>query len=107
MVSRVLYSTATSYLPLAAVRQVRFPRGVQSEARYATLEQEARTGAPPPSRRQPSRPRPCGGRSGRSSERERALKPKDSFKESTIAAMIAVPAGSFVMGSPAGEPQRT
>lgn len=39
-----------------------------------------------------------------SSERERALKPKDSFKEcDKCPDMIVVPAGNFVMGSPATE----
>ena len=42
-----------------------------------------------------------------SPERERALKPKDSFKEcDACPEMIVVPAGSFMMGSPAGEAQR-
>jgi formylglycine-generating enzyme required for sulfatase activity len=40
-------------------------------------------------------------------ERERALKPKESFKEcDKCPEMIVVPAGSFTMGSPANEPQR-
>jgi formylglycine-generating enzyme required for sulfatase activity len=38
---------------------------------------------------------------------ERALKPKDSFKECTnCPQMVVVPAGSFVMGSPSSEPGR-
>jgi formylglycine-generating enzyme required for sulfatase activity len=42
-----------------------------------------------------------------SPERERALKPRDSFKEcDTCPEMVVVPAGSFAMGSPASEPQR-
>jgi formylglycine-generating enzyme required for sulfatase activity len=37
-------------------------------------------------------------------DRERALGPKDSFKEcDNCPAMVVVPAGSFVMGSPDGE----
>jgi len=40
-------------------------------------------------------------------ERERALKPKESFKEcDNCPAMVTIPPGSFTMGSPAGEPQR-
>ena len=40
-------------------------------------------------------------------ERERALKPKDSFKEcDKCPEMIVVPAGSFTMGSPANESER-
>jgi len=39
-----------------------------------------------------------------SSERERALKPKDSFKEcETCPEMVVMPAGSFTMGSPPSE----
>jgi formylglycine-generating enzyme required for sulfatase activity len=40
-------------------------------------------------------------------ERERALKPKDSFKEcDTCPEMVVVPSGSFTMGSPASEKDR-
>jgi formylglycine-generating enzyme required for sulfatase activity len=40
-------------------------------------------------------------------ERERGLKPKDSFKEcDTCPEMVVVPAGSFTMGSPANEKYR-
>ena len=43
-----------------------------------------------------------------SAERERALKPKDSFKEcDTCPEMVVVPAGSFTMGSPASEKERS
>ena len=43
-----------------------------------------------------------------SPERERALKPMDLFKEcSDCPEMVVVPAGSFLMGSPANEPGRT
>jgi formylglycine-generating enzyme required for sulfatase activity len=42
-----------------------------------------------------------------SSERERALKPKDTFKEcDDCPEMVVVPAGSFTMGSPLDEPDR-
>jgi formylglycine-generating enzyme required for sulfatase activity len=42
-----------------------------------------------------------------SPERERALKPYDTFKEcSNCPEMVVVPAGTFTMGSPAGEPKR-
>ena len=38
---------------------------------------------------------------------ERALKPKDTFKEcGNCPQMLVVPAGSFMMGSPASEPER-
>jgi formylglycine-generating enzyme required for sulfatase activity len=39
---------------------------------------------------------------------ERALKPRDTFQEcSNCPVMMVVPAGSFMMGSPAGEPGRS
>jgi formylglycine-generating enzyme required for sulfatase activity len=42
-----------------------------------------------------------------SPDRERRLKPKDTFKEcSNCPEMIVVPAGSFMMGSPTNEPGR-
>ena len=41
-------------------------------------------------------------------EREQALKPMDTFKEcSDCPEMVVVSAGTFTMGSPAGEPKRT
>jgi formylglycine-generating enzyme required for sulfatase activity len=47
------------------------------------------------------------GLSALSSDQERALKPKDTFKEcSNCPQMVVVPAGSFTMGSPASEPNR-
>jgi len=40
-------------------------------------------------------------------ELEQALRPKDSFKECDICPeMVVVPKGSFIMGTPAGEPDR-
>jgi caspase domain-containing protein/sulfatase-modifying factor enzyme 1 len=40
-------------------------------------------------------------------ERERSLKPKDSFRECDVCPeMVVVPAGAFIMGSPATEPSR-
>jgi formylglycine-generating enzyme required for sulfatase activity len=40
-------------------------------------------------------------------EREQALKPKDSFKECDVCPeMVVVPKGSFIMGTPASEPDR-
>jgi formylglycine-generating enzyme required for sulfatase activity len=42
-----------------------------------------------------------------SPQQERALKPKDTFKECThCPQMMVVPAGSFTMGSPRSEPER-
>src|SRR5258708_1509698 len=40
-------------------------------------------------------------------EREQTLKPKDSFKECDVCPeMVVVPKGSFIMGTPASEPDR-
>src|SRR6266478_7365277 len=40
-------------------------------------------------------------------EREQALRPKDSFKECDVCPeMVVVPKGSFIMGTPASEPDR-
>src|SRR5262249_8858188 len=51
---------------------------------------------------------PATGATPISPERERALRPKDSFKECGVCPeMIVVPAGSFTMGSPASEAQRS
>jgi formylglycine-generating enzyme required for sulfatase activity len=90
-----------------------FPRGghkSEAEARIAALEQEAarqRVAAlnPPAETVAPSTPVELVG--PLAPERERALKPKDGFKECDgCPSMITMPAGSFAMGSPAGEPQR-
>jgi formylglycine-generating enzyme required for sulfatase activity len=90
-----------------------FPGGghkSEAESRIAALEQEAARQrvaalnppaetAAPPTLVAPVGPLPP--------ERERALKPKDGFKECEgCPSMITMPAGSFAMGSPAGELQR-
>jgi formylglycine-generating enzyme required for sulfatase activity len=87
-----------------------FPRGghrSEAEARIAALEQEAarqRLAALNPPDEAVAPPMPVG---PLPPERERALKPKDGFKECDgCPSMITMPAGSFAMGSPAGEPQR-
>jgi formylglycine-generating enzyme required for sulfatase activity len=88
---------------VGALRQfaTEFPQGGhkrEAEARIAALEQEGAT-APPPILIAPVGPL--------APERERALKPKDSFKECDgCPAMITMPAGAFTMGSPASEPRR-
>ena len=47
---------------------------------------------------------PASGTAPLSAERERALKPKDTFREcETCPEMVVVPAGSFTMGSPKNE----
>jgi formylglycine-generating enzyme required for sulfatase activity len=115
---------AWSYLKgttdVAALRRFadEFPRGGhrgEAEARLAALEQDAaRTEAErirlaavapaaevaaPPALVAPVGPLPL--------EQERTLKPKDSFKECDgCPTMVTMPAGSFIMGSPANEPQR-
>jgi formylglycine-generating enzyme required for sulfatase activity len=110
----VAWSYLKSTTDVAALRRFadEFPRGIhksEAEARVAALEQEGRrlaalTPAPEPAATlalvAPVGPLPA--------ELERALKPKDGFKEcDNCPAMIAVPAGSFLMGSPVGEPQRS
>jgi formylglycine-generating enzyme required for sulfatase activity len=104
---------------VAALRRFaeEFPRGLhksEADARIAALEHEAadaerkRIALLTPSAATatsltlvaPVGPLPA--------ERERALKSKDSFKECDgCPAMITMPAGSFIMGSPASEPQRS
>src|SRR5215471_1861164 len=49
----------------------------------------------------------CNGVAAQVGDEKRCLKPKDSFKDcSNCPEMVVVPAGSFTMGSPAGEPGR-
>jgi uncharacterized caspase-like protein len=84
----------------------------------ATPPQQEAMLAPPSPVVRPSISGPCGGAvlasvSSRSpatlsAQEECALKPKDTFKECTnCPEMAVVPAGSFTMGSPASEPDRT
>jgi formylglycine-generating enzyme required for sulfatase activity len=93
-----------------------FPQGShrsEAEARIAALEQEAAradaerqrmAALTPPATAAPALAVPVG---PLAPERERALKPKDSFKECDgCPVMVTMPAGSFTMGSPANEPQR-
>jgi len=117
----IAWNYLKSTTDVGALRQFanEFPRGGhkgEAEARIAALEQEAARAdgermrlaaltpqtqtAAPPTLVAPVGPLPP--------ERERALKPKDSFKECDgCPAMITMPAGAFTMGSPAGEPQRS
>jgi formylglycine-generating enzyme required for sulfatase activity len=71
--------------------------------------------AAPPSVASPAAPKPAAGLfpevqgapAPLTAERERALKPKDTFKEcGECPEMVVVPAGSFTMGSPASEANR-
>jgi formylglycine-generating enzyme required for sulfatase activity len=83
-----------------------FPRGLhksEADARIATLEKEAM-----PAKPAADTPLTLVAPVGRlASEQERALKPKDGFKECEgCPTMVTMPAGSFTMGSPAGELQR-
>ncbi len=110
---------AWSYLKgttdVRALRQFadEFPQGAhrsEAQARITALEQEAErqrvaaltppaTSVPAPALAAPVGPL--------APERERALKPKDSFKEcESCPVMVTMPAGSFTMGSPASEKQR-
>jgi formylglycine-generating enzyme required for sulfatase activity/cyclophilin family peptidyl-prolyl cis-trans isomerase len=55
----------------------------------------------------PSAPAPQSKAVPLTDEQERALKPKDSFKECDVCPeVVATPAGSFIMGSPDGESDR-
>jgi len=114
----VAWSYLKSTTDMRALRQFtdEFPQSAhrsEAEARIAALEQEAaRTDAErqrmaaltPPATSAPALVVPVG---ALPPERERALKPKDSFKECDgCPVMVTMPAGSFTMGSPANEPQR-
>ena len=111
----VAWSYLKSTTDVRALRQFadEFPQGAhrsEAQARIAALEQEAErqrmaaltppaTALPAPALAAPVGPL--------APERERALKPKDSFKECEgCPVMVTMPAGSFTMGSPANEPQR-
>jgi formylglycine-generating enzyme required for sulfatase activity len=94
-----------------------FPNGAhaaEARTRIATLEQDAkseterlRLAALPPQGEAAAPPALVAPVGPLSAEQERALKPKDSFKEcDSCPQMITLPAGSFTMGSPASEPQR-
>jgi formylglycine-generating enzyme required for sulfatase activity/uncharacterized caspase-like protein len=93
-----------------------FPRGShkgEADVRIATLEQavqaEAMRVALPKPALAPDMPLTLAAPVGSlPPEQERALKPKDTFKECEgCPAMVTMPAGSFTMGSPASEPQRS
>jgi formylglycine-generating enzyme required for sulfatase activity len=111
----IAWSYLKSTTDVAALRQFvdEFPRGGhkgEAEARIAALEQAegermrlaALTPPAAPARAlvAPAGPLPP--------ELEQTLKPKDTFKEcDQCPAMITMPTGSFTMGSPASEPQRS
>jgi formylglycine-generating enzyme required for sulfatase activity len=103
---------------VAVLRQFvdEFPRGGhkdEAQARIAALEQAARaegermqlaalTPSAAPARALVAPVGPL------APDLERVLKPKDTFKEcDQCPAMITMPTGSFTMGSPASEPQRS
>ena len=109
---------------VAALRgfAARFPQSARkgdAEARIAALEREAAARKAEEERKkvvavavgsaQPAAPQALIAPPGPlTPERERALKPKDSFREcETCPQMVVVPAGSFTMGSPRGEEGRS
>ena len=98
-----LVDTYRTQVPLA-------PSPVQSS--QTTVPTQAPTAQPPPAPAPVQSPAPpvqpaSGGVMPLSPERERALKPKDTFQEcANCPRMMVVPAGSFTMGSPASEPGR-
>jgi formylglycine-generating enzyme required for sulfatase activity len=72
-------------------------RKYESDARTAALEQQSQTKTAAPAQA----PAAVGLLTG---DRERALKPQERFREcDTCPEMVTVPAGTFVMGSPASE----
>ncbi|HKM88813.1 MAG TPA: SUMF1/EgtB/PvdO family nonheme iron enzyme [Xanthobacteraceae bacterium] len=85
------------------------PRKHEAEVRIATLEQAAAEAqrvqsAQPKAAAPVQKPTLLG---QLSPEQERALKPPERFKEcETCPEMVTVPAGAFLMGSPASEPAR-
>jgi formylglycine-generating enzyme required for sulfatase activity len=88
-----------------------FPGGArkgEAEARIAALEDAATAQRSQAERTKTAAPAQTPTSIGLlSAERERALKPAGRFKEcKTCPEMVTVPAGTFVMGSPANEPRR-
>jgi formylglycine-generating enzyme required for sulfatase activity len=86
----------------------------QAERRIDELKKQVAVAAPPPAAKPTPVVEPAVGLFSASraplplkAVEERALKPKDSFKEcGTCPEMVVVPAGSFAMGSPASEEGR-
>jgi formylglycine-generating enzyme required for sulfatase activity len=75
--------------------------GPLARARREEVVKLAKVTPPPAPQPQPSGAAPL------TAERERALKPKDMFREcADCPDMVVVPAGSFTMGSPANEKNR-
>jgi formylglycine-generating enzyme required for sulfatase activity len=116
----VAWAYLKSTSDVAALRRFadEFPRGGhrgEAEARIAALEQAAakseaeryRLAVTAPAAEVAAAPALVAPVGPLPPERERALKPKDSFKEcDSCPTMITMPAGSFIMGSPLNEPQR-
>jgi formylglycine-generating enzyme required for sulfatase activity/uncharacterized caspase-like protein len=111
--------TAWNYLKattdVAVLRQfvLDFPAGShleEAQARIAAIEaaaERARLAVLSPSGKPVEPPRVPAGRDPLTREQERALKPGDAFRECQgCPVMVAAPAGSFIMGSPASEKQR-
>jgi formylglycine-generating enzyme required for sulfatase activity len=70
-----------------------------ARARVQDLKKQQMAVAHPPAR--------CDGVEAQVGSEMRCLKPKESFRDCpTCPEMVVVPAGSFIMGSPANEPQR-
>ena len=89
---------------LEEIRKAQERKKIEDQNKIAAVAPLVQPALPPTQSTQPSVGE-TGGVMPLSAERERVLKPKDSFKDcDKCPEMIVVPAGSFKMGSPESEP---